>query len=193
MWAMKRLFVYLVCRVVLPSICILYVKGFLHFIVVNQSCSMISPIVSAEGRHSFFNPIYIGLSPLPVTVANEGLQGSPTKHVIILVVSVTGRGDNPKYIFLFQIPSLRLCICSCWFGFLSSWCRSSCALHGSVTGGFGWVWLYLVSICSWYAWRHIPKRAEWDRINDLFVILFVSIRCFEALWFPTDRSQYQYL
>ena len=39
--------------------------------------------------------IGIGLSPLPVTVANEGLQGSPTKNIIILVVTVTGRGDNP--------------------------------------------------------------------------------------------------
>ena len=41
--------------------------------------------------------IYLGLSPLPVTVANEGLLGSPTKNVIILVVTVTGREDNPIY------------------------------------------------------------------------------------------------
>ena len=33
---------------------------------------------------------------LPVTVTNEGLYGFPTKNVIILVVTVTGQGDNPK-------------------------------------------------------------------------------------------------
>ena len=38
----------------------------------------------------------LGLSPLPVTVANEGLQGSPTKHVLILGVTVAGKGDHPK-------------------------------------------------------------------------------------------------
>ncbi len=37
----------------------------------------------------------VGCPPLPVTVANEGLQGSPTKNVTILVVTVTGQGDNP--------------------------------------------------------------------------------------------------
>ena len=36
----------------------------------------------------------LGLSPLPVTVA------TPTKNVIILVVTVTGMGDNPRYIFV---------------------------------------------------------------------------------------------
>ena len=29
-------------------------------------------------------------------MANDGLQGSPTKNVIILVVTVTGRGATPK-------------------------------------------------------------------------------------------------
>ncbi len=47
----------------------------------------------------FFHGVFLGLSPLPVTVANEGLYGSPTKNVIILVVTVTGRGDNPKYFY----------------------------------------------------------------------------------------------
>ena len=37
----------------------------------------------------------LGLSPLPATVANEGLWGSPTKNTIILAVTVTGQGDNP--------------------------------------------------------------------------------------------------
>ena len=30
-------------------------------------------------------------------MANEGLQESPTKNIIILVVTVTGQGDTPKY------------------------------------------------------------------------------------------------
>ena len=38
--------------------------------------------------------LYLGLSPLQVTVANEGF---PTKNAIILVVTDTGRGDNPIY------------------------------------------------------------------------------------------------
>ena len=33
------------------------------------------------------SPIYIGSTPHPVTVANEGLQGFPTKNVIIPVVT----------------------------------------------------------------------------------------------------------
>ena len=41
-----------------------------------------------------------GVSPCPVTVANEGLSGFPTKDVVILVVTVAGRGDNPRYINL---------------------------------------------------------------------------------------------
>ncbi len=40
--------------------------------------------------------IFIGCGPLPVTLANEGLQESPTKDVIIPVVTVTGRGVTPK-------------------------------------------------------------------------------------------------
>ncbi len=50
----------------------------------------------------FYQPkIYLGCGPLPVTVGNEGLYGFPTKHVIILVVTVTGRGPHPMYIFDF--------------------------------------------------------------------------------------------
>ena len=37
------------------------------------------------------------LSPLPVRVANEGLLGSPTKNITILVVTVAGQGDNPSH------------------------------------------------------------------------------------------------
>ena len=43
--------------------------------------------------------MYVGLSPLPVTVTNKGLigiPGFPIKNVKILVVTVTGRGDNPR-------------------------------------------------------------------------------------------------
>ena len=39
----------------------------------------------------------VGLSPLPVTVTNEGLYGFPTKNVIILVVTVTGWGVDLIY------------------------------------------------------------------------------------------------
>ena len=49
--------------------------------------------------------VYLGLSPLPVTVANEGLYGSPTKNVIILVVTVTGRGGTTQCIPLMQTPT----------------------------------------------------------------------------------------
>ena len=41
------------------------------------------------------NGVYIGLAPFPVIVENKGLQGSPTKHVKILVVTIPGKGDNP--------------------------------------------------------------------------------------------------
>lgn len=38
--------------------------------------------------------------------------------------------------------SLRLCICSCWFGFLSSWCLSSCAR----SGGHRWEMFFLCGV-----------------------------------------------
>ena len=41
---------------------------------------------------------YLGLSPLPVTVANEGLQGFPTKYVIILVVTGILGGGTAQFI-----------------------------------------------------------------------------------------------
>ena len=42
--------------------------------------------------------VYIGLSPFPLIVANESLEESPTKHETILVVTITGKGDDPRYI-----------------------------------------------------------------------------------------------
>ena len=39
--------------------------------------------------------IFWVVPPPRMPVANESLQGSPTKNVIILVVTATGRGDNP--------------------------------------------------------------------------------------------------
>lgn len=36
------------------------------------------------------------LSPFPATVANEAKE-LPTKNVQLLVVTITGQGDNPKY------------------------------------------------------------------------------------------------
>ena len=38
--------------------------------------------------------------PPPSNSGNERLEGSPTKNVIILVVTLTGRGDNPNDITL---------------------------------------------------------------------------------------------
>ena len=46
--------------------------------------------------------IYSGLSP-PATMANEGLVWDPlSKNIIILVVTVAGQGDNPKYTIFYQ-------------------------------------------------------------------------------------------
>ena len=42
--------------------------------------------------------LYIGYGPLSATVESEGQEESPTKHVIILVVTVTGRGAYQSYI-----------------------------------------------------------------------------------------------
>ena len=41
----------------------------------------------------------LDVAPLPVTVANKGLKGFPTRNVIFLVVTVTGRRLHPTYIF----------------------------------------------------------------------------------------------
>ncbi len=51
-----------------------------------------SPVAMIMGER-----VFLGLSPLPVTVANEGLRRDRLKKCfIILLVSVTGQGDNPK-------------------------------------------------------------------------------------------------
>ena len=39
--------------------------------------------------------------PPRIPVANEGLREYPTKHVIILVVPVAGRGPHPIYLYTF--------------------------------------------------------------------------------------------
>ena len=46
------------------------------------------------------------LSPFLVTVANEGVEGSPTKNMIMLVVTATGQGDNPRYTLYFAFPKI---------------------------------------------------------------------------------------
>ena len=43
----------------------------------------------------------LGCGPLPVTVANEGLQGFSIKNVIFLVATVTGLGPHPKFIYIY--------------------------------------------------------------------------------------------
>ena len=48
--------------------------------------------------------------PPPSNSGNEGLQGFPTKNVIMLVVTVTGRGDNLRYIkYIGTPPTPRMC------------------------------------------------------------------------------------
>ena len=41
---------------------------------------------------NYLDILKLGLSPFPVIVANEGFQGSPTRNVIFLAVTITG-GD----------------------------------------------------------------------------------------------------
>ena len=55
-------------------------------------------------------PASIELSPFPVMVANEGLWESPTKHEIILVVTITGKGDKPAYIVSFCFIFITTCL-----------------------------------------------------------------------------------
>ena len=43
--------------------------------------------------------IYIGLSPLPGIVANKGL-GWDSLFKKIMVVTVAGKGDNPRYRYI---------------------------------------------------------------------------------------------
>ena len=44
--------------------------------------------------------LYFGWSPFPVIVEMKVYRDSPTKNVIILVVTITGKGDNPSYTVL---------------------------------------------------------------------------------------------
>ena len=59
-------------------------------------------------RQDPINGVYIGLAPFPVILANEGLQGSPTKHVKILVVTLPEKGGTTQRIRLFVADPLEL-------------------------------------------------------------------------------------
>ena len=54
---------------------------------------------SGDGKSWKNKSLYLGSTPHPVTVANEGFLGFPTKNVIILVVTVTGWGVDLTYTF----------------------------------------------------------------------------------------------
>ena len=47
--------------------------------------------------------VFVGLSPFPGIMAIEGLSESPTKNVIILVVTTTGKGAGPRCLYLWGI------------------------------------------------------------------------------------------
>ena len=53
-------------------------------------------------------------------MVNEGFWGSPTKNIIILVVTVTGQGDNPMFKLL-EVLGWLLQI-SGWFSRELSFC-----------------------------------------------------------------------
>ena len=68
--------------------------------------------------------VSVGLSPLPgFQWQMKVYMGFPTKHVIILVVTVTRRGDNPKYQYQTTWTSLA--------GFLTIWVPSYHHKQGS--------------------------------------------------------------
>ena len=76
-------------------------KSMLFRILLMMSC-IEGPESNEQGdniwaRYASKNTIYVGYGPLPVTVESEGQQESPTKHVIILVVTVTRRGPYQRY------------------------------------------------------------------------------------------------
>ena len=56
-------------------------------------------------------PISVRSTPDPVTVANKGLQGFPTRNIILLVATVTGWPINPTckcvniYIYIYPIKN----------------------------------------------------------------------------------------
>ena len=83
---------------------------------VHQQSAPIVPFlwVSGAEQRALFTHIYIYIwvvpSPLPVTVANDG-EWFPTKNVIILVVTVTGKGNRPISMYLY---TLDFCLNKPW-------------------------------------------------------------------------------
>ena len=76
-------------------------KSILFSILLKMSC-IEGPEGNEQGdsiwaKYASKNTLYVGYGPLPVTVESEGQQESRTKHVIILVVTVTGRGPYQRY------------------------------------------------------------------------------------------------
>ena len=53
-------------------------------------------------RYSFGCPT----SPIPVIVANEGLGWDPLQKNVIMLVTITGKGDNPIYSGLYSFYSI---------------------------------------------------------------------------------------
>ena len=116
--------------------------------------------------------LYSGYSPNPVTVTNEGF---PTKNVIILVVTVTGQGDNPSYTSL-NVSILR--IFELWCGgriveikrqFKRSFAQSDQGIVGGET-----CFLDKVHVChvppQWYPMPKSPGRQVhyWVVVPNIF-------------------------
>ena len=56
-----------------------------------------APVNSVISNMYLHQYMYIGCGPHTVSVESEGLQGFATKHVIILVVTVTRRWPHRQY------------------------------------------------------------------------------------------------
>ena len=63
-----------------------------------------------------------GMPPSPVTLANEGVCRDPNEHVIILVVTIAGKGGNPNK----HISTVLWCFgCLCFLDRISFFCSFS--------------------------------------------------------------------
>ncbi len=104
----------------------------------------------------------IWVVPPPSNSGNEGLQGFPTKNVIILVVTLTGRGDNPTY----HDKRVKW---HCHWSTISpkNWDMETCspmALQLAVFYHIGWI--ILVNVESCWAGSPLEKYHTKHRVAD---------------------------
>ncbi len=137
-----------------------------------------SPPFPQEVSSNFFNRSLMKLPWVVPPPSNCGKWrfrlGSPTKNVIILVVTVTGRGDNPKATLHSPLSHYWLFRAESWWG--PVWIEPTWS--GAESAGFlvvgQWLKKMRQKFPGWFSWPLDSK--EITHLAKVFWTVFVALR-----------------